>query len=117
MDGFWNRALPAVLGLVGGLVGSLIGPWVQWGIEKRRSKLAFKREQIKRWRHWLNEYYATSSLQASAVYSEMRPYLAKHVVAAVEQRQVPVRTGRGGDVTKSLILDDIARIEREWDLI
>jgi hypothetical protein len=45
------QALPgAIGGLVTGAIASLIAPWVQWAIEKRRSKLNYRQELIRKWR-------------------------------------------------------------------
>ena len=50
MDAILTALIPASLGLLGGVVGSLIAPWVNWGIEKRRQKLAYRRELVASWR-------------------------------------------------------------------
>ena len=37
--------------LVGsGAIGGAVGAWSAWGVEKRRSKLAYRRELVKSWR-------------------------------------------------------------------
>jgi hypothetical protein len=41
---------PVLLGLMGRVVGSLVAPWVQWAIEKRRSRINHRRELVKTWR-------------------------------------------------------------------
>jgi len=41
------QALPgAIGGLISGTVASLVAPWVQWAIEKRRSKLDYRMESV-----------------------------------------------------------------------
>lgn len=48
----------------------------------------------------------------------MRPHLLPEVVAKVERpRTAYVGGGRGDDVRKYTLLDDIARVEKEWGLL
>ena len=51
------------------------------------------------------------------MYSEMRPHLSEMTLNAIEKRSIDIRPGRGGNTVKSLVLDDSARLEKEWDLI
>lgn len=50
------------------------------------------------------------------MYSEMRPHLSERTLNAIEKGWLVV-PGRGGNIVKSLVLDDSARLEKEWDLI
>jgi hypothetical protein len=107
--------LPAILGLIAGVIGSLIAPWVHWGIEKRRQKMNYRRQLIKEWRQEID--FDVSSFENKALYSSLRPHLSKETIDAVEGNTITIRMGRKGDVIKALLLDDIARIEKEWDLV
>ena len=109
--------IPAAAGLVSGAVASLIAPWAHWSVEKRRETRAFKRNQIIAWRYWLNNYWGSSNFKQSSTYSEMRPYLSAHVRSALEGGPQLVREGRGGNDLQTLILDDLARLERDWGLM
>jgi hypothetical protein len=40
MEEFIKVAIPTLIGLITGTIGSLIAPWVSWGIEKRKLRLA-----------------------------------------------------------------------------
>ena len=42
----------AIIGLV---VGAIIGPYVNWGIEKKKQKLAYRRDLVAKWRAMLQE--------------------------------------------------------------
>jgi hypothetical protein len=54
---------------------------------------------------------------SSLEYSTLRPNLSADVREKVErQRTAYVGGARGDDVRKYLLLDDVARIEREWGL-
>src|SRR5581483_9896050 len=119
MNFIFQAVIPAILGLVSGAIGSLVAPWVQWRIERKREKLAYKKEMIRRWRQFLDQKrdFDESELLDSAVYSEMRPHLSSRTVQSIECDKIDVRIGRGGYVIRSLILDDLSRLEEEWDLI
>ncbi|PIU56054.1 MAG: hypothetical protein COS87_03310 [Chloroflexi bacterium CG07_land_8_20_14_0_80_45_17] len=107
--------LPAILGLIAGVIGSLVAPWVHWGIEKRRQKINYRRQLIKEWREEID--FDLSSFENKALYSSLRPHLSKETINAIEGNEITIRMGRKGDVIKGLLLDDIAKIEKEWDLI
>ncbi len=111
----------AFLGLIGGVVGSLVAPWVQWAIEKRRSKFEYRRSLIEKWRaeidafDWVNENFGNSS-----IYAGMRPHMQAQVIEKFEaQRTIFVAPddGRGENLPKQWASDEVARIEKEWDLL
>ncbi|MCC7254378.1 MAG: hypothetical protein IT467_00425 [Dokdonella sp.] len=115
---FWGVVVSAVAGLISGGIASLIAPWVQWSIEKRRQLSTERRNKLKAWRGYLGAVYRDQQqFQDSVEFSEMRPHLSEKTRAAIEGRQITVRVGRGGDVVKGLILDDLAELERKWDLL
>lgn len=53
----------------------------------------------------------------STVYSEMRSYLSRDTLISIEGNEIVIRDGRGGNIVKSLVLDDIAKLEKKWNLI
>jgi hypothetical protein len=119
MNFLFQVVIPAISGLVSGTIASLVAPWINWRIEQKREKLAYKKEMIRRWRQFLDRKrdFDESELLDSAVYSEMRPHLSSRTVQSIESDTIDVQVGRGGYVIRSLILDDISRLEEEWDLI
>jgi hypothetical protein len=55
---------------------------------------------------------------SSVVYSSLRPHLRQEVIKMIEApRTVYVGGARGDNVRQYTLLDEITRIEREWDLI
>jgi hypothetical protein len=116
-DPLYQYIVPAVCGLIAGALGSLIAPWVQWGIEQRREKLKYRRNLVEKWRNYIENNFDKGKINDSVLYSELRPHLSKASRDAVEGSTLTIRSGRGGNVVKSLLLDDIKRIEKEWDLI
>lgn len=118
--------LPALLALVGGLAGSLLAPIVQWSIEKRRGKAAYRREMITRWREAVSMHdfhkrweKAEHPFGGTPEYAEMRQYLDPEFCKAFERGRTLFAgaTGRGADGARTRILDAIAELERKWDLL
>ena len=70
---------------------------------------------IKEWREEID--FDVSDFPNKALYSSLRPHLTKETIDAIEGNKITIRMGRKGDVIKGLLLDDIAKIEKEWDLI
>ncbi|MBW1695927.1 MAG: hypothetical protein JRH18_04445 [Deltaproteobacteria bacterium] len=109
--------VPAVMGLLGGVVGSLIAPWVHWGIEKRRSRQAKRRELIDSCRMLLTTDIDRKTFRETEVYAKLRPHLYQLVIEAVEKDQPPGESEEDKNAFKQKLLEDLARIEREWVLI
>lgn len=108
------------LAFAGALVGSLIAPLVNWGIEKRRNRIAYRRELIKQWRADIQTNYESfPQFSSSASYAAIRPHLTKEAVSKLEKPVFHSRAqlGRAGDPMRHLLLDEISRIEREWKLV
>ena len=49
-----EKIIVALIGLAGGAIGSLFAPWANWGIEKRKQKLAYRRELVAKWRRMIS---------------------------------------------------------------
>lgn len=43
------------ISIVSLVVGAIIGPYIHWGIEKKKQKLAYRRDLIANWRAMLQE--------------------------------------------------------------
>jgi hypothetical protein len=111
--------IPGVIGLIAGIVGSLIAPWVHWGVEKRRTRQAKRREMISSCRMLLSTDIDKKTFRETETYSKIHPHLQKHVVDEVADRHTESTQGDRSDPNrfKQNILEDIARIEKEWVLI
>jgi hypothetical protein len=111
--------IPGVIGLIAGIVGSLIAPWVHWGVEKRRTRQAKRREMISSCRMLLSTDIDKKTFRETEAYSKIRPHLQKHVVDEVADKHAESAQGEGTDpnLFKQNILEDIAGIEKEWVLI
>ncbi len=106
--------------IIGGLITSFLLPLVNWGIEKRRSRLAYRKERIDALRKVsMNQFGTWDIIAESAEYSAMRGHLPKDVVTLIES-PIPLplgNLGRSGDWRVQRLLDEVAKVERKWGLI
>jgi hypothetical protein len=109
--------MPGVLGLFGGIIGSLIVPWINWGVERRRTRQAKRRELIRSSRLLFTTETDKTAIRNTEVYAKLRPHLRQSVVAAVETESTEDGDRQPEDAFKEKLLEDIARIEKEWILI
>jgi hypothetical protein len=120
MEEFSKIAVPAFVGLVSGAVGSVIAPWVNWGIEKRRSRLEARRRFIADARAELQHNPDKKKFRESVLYSRLRPHLSERTNREIESDTVTVQTGgRGSGVNNFIpqVLDGILKLEARWKLL
>jgi len=118
-----ETAIVAAVTAVIGFLSGLIVPWIRWRIERKRELLAHRRRLITLWRttiggHNFNSPEERSDFGSSTAYSSLRPLMRPEIVEKFEAaRTFYVGGGRGEDVRTQMLLDEVARIERMWDLI
>ena len=129
--------LPFALGVAVGLFSL----WAYWGIEKRNKRLQRRRELVTGWRLELIPMVASSSqdlpeiwagpkqakVLTSPSYASLRPHLSKEAIKKIEDPTMGLVLNRGGAPPSEsqlvyrfplkIFIDEIARIEREWDLV
>jgi hypothetical protein len=113
--------------LLGG-IGGLLTPFGQWGIEQRRQRLQARRDLVSTWRKTLipllnaepqaevgTAGYRYAFMQ-NENYASLRPHLRPEVVKQLEGQTVHVVVG---DIPfpRTLIVEEIGRIERQWNLV
>jgi hypothetical protein len=89
-----------------------------------------RRELIKDWRDFFDNFnYPEENILETGTYSHIRPYLDQEIVERLEKPRelhVEIDTRGGRDVAirgqtpssvKTLLLDEVTRLEREWGLI
>ena len=110
--------VPALLGLIGGVIGSLVAPWVQWAIEKRRSRMDNRRQLIETWREEVENFsWTEGDFRLTATYSAIKPHLRDEVRESIQAGE-PLTTEDGREVWhKQMLLDEAARTEKEWGLV
>jgi hypothetical protein len=123
-DFFLPIVIAAFTGGLSGAIVSLVAPWLNWGIEKKKMRLEAKRTLIKNLRSELGMLaIAPASKQefrSRVCYAQVRPFLQKKTIDFIESDSITVISGgrhSGADNFKSILLDDISRLEKEWELI
>lgn len=114
----------ALAGLISGALASLIAPWINWGIEKRRLRLQDRKELVDRWRdmcmNW--RYHAPHNAPArlhlglERSWISLKPKLKKSVLNEVIKHDEQAITYEQREQLASILLDDIARLEKKWGL-
>ena len=136
----WDIVLQYVLPSALGVVAGLFSPWANWGIEKRKQRLQRRRELIAGWRLELIPMVASSQdspeiwagpkqakVLSSPLYASLRPHLSKEAIKKIEDPTMGLVLNRGGAPPSEshlayrfplkIFIDEIARIEREWNLV
>ena len=116
-----NAIIAGVVGLIAGAIGSLIAPWVQWGVEKRRKKFERRTALIQRWREILtNDAFERGMLLNDPAYGPLCDLLTEKVRKEIERPSnhiTVVLDSPTNSHDRDLVLREIARIEKSWDLI
>ena len=115
---------PAFLGFVGGIASgvltSIFAPWIQWQREQERARIEERRARIRRWREFVGTFdFEHEKIGATVEYSEMHELLTLRLQEAIDRGRMAFvfGDGRGPFWAKAALLDEIARIERDWKLI
>ena len=122
-DTVLTAVIGGVAGLLAGAIASLIAPWVNWGIEKKRKQLEHRQALIKRWRMVLaHPHFAREHMMRDSDYGALEPLLSAEARTQIGRpftSHIAVRGGHGGpgEADHTLLLREIARIEREWGLV
>jgi hypothetical protein len=122
LDVITRYVLPPLLGGAGGLITI----WANWGIEQRRQKLAARRALIADWRKHLVPLLGGPQDMESGTskypfmrnehYASLRPHLPSDVLKSLEGGTIMIVVG-GDNYPRKVIIEQIARIERDWKLI
>lgn len=114
--------IAAIVGLLTGAIGSLIAPWVNWGIEKRRKKHENRAALVETWQAIIaNPKFERDRIMNHPSYGALKPLLSAGAVKQLHRpanAHIVLRGGSSsGDADRTLLQHEIARIEREWDLV
>lgn len=55
--------LPFLGAVIGALIGAILAPFVNWHIEKKKQRLAYRKELISRWKTLFEEYANAETAQ------------------------------------------------------
>ena len=105
-----------------GLFLGLFLPWVKLEIEKRQQRYNYRKELVATWKKELdsaklNSREELSDFGNSSAYSSLRSHMKQDVIKKFEaQNTIYGAGGRGNNVYKQMLLDEVARLEKEWRL-
>ncbi len=105
----------AVLGFLGGL----FTPWVKWAIEKRRLKRGEQKALITTWNVKIEMFdFDEKEFGDTGWYSSLRLQMTPETISKVEADRTDwVPGGRGGNVIKQMLYDEVSRLGNEvWKL-
>ena len=126
VDPVWAGVVGAIGGAGVGALTSLAAPLINWRVERKRTHIEWQRATIREWREGLataTEAYEewqrksrnaaashldTPKLQGQLWYESLRPHLSSYAEPSVSE------SAEYGTVR--VLADEIARIERDWDL-
>ena len=109
----------AIIGLV---VGAIIGPYVNWGIEKKKQKLVYRRDLVAKWRAMLQEvaHEKGDNARTRLLLESHRDFYS--FFPHLKQRSTPIDDKLLDTFSPELsplithLVNEVERIEREWDL-
>ncbi|MGO4478987.1 hypothetical protein AB4Z32_22315 [Massilia sp. 2TAF26] len=105
----------AVLGFLSGLAA----PWIKSRVDEATERRTHRRSLIAAWRAKLAEVdEVPPNFGDTHEYASLRAHMQTEVVKKFEApRTVYFPGGRGMDVRKQMLVDEIARIEKAWGLL
>ena len=119
--GWLGSLIVALIGFLGGVVGAIATPWANWSVEKRRTRQDERRKLIQEAREAIDNDRGSNlpDFVDTATYSAIKPYLRDKIIKAMEHTDIIGAVGnpRRNPGHRTLMLDELARLEKEWKLI
>jgi len=118
-----NEMLTPITTAVLGFLGGLLTPWIKGRVDAKKRLDSSHRELIQQWRDSIdsadfNDEWNTYRFGNSPEYSSLRSQMEGSVITKFEAaRTFYVGGGRGDDVRKQMLLDEVARLEKKWELV
>lgn len=133
--------IAAVSAIAGGAITAVVSPHIAWGIEKKKQRLELRRKLVADWRRMINwvvfQYeHQPEGRDASLVevleghedYYSLKPHLSDsvlHTINSLRDEIGKVRIVQSGQTKRinppstlvSILVEEIARIEKEWKLV
>lgn len=138
--------IAAIAGLISGTIASIIAPWINWGIQKKKEKQEQRRILLESNRKIILHEFAElehfnknfalgnvkviypiaqnylDTLSKHHEFQQLKPFLEKSTITILEDSkllELKDRQSELGQIPKpyQVTLDNIAVIERQWDLI
>ena len=104
------------------MAGGVITSYFNWGIEKRRARLAQRKEHIAKWRNELLPLLrpglaftpeVRSQFMATAAFASLEPHLSLELLKKMRSDTIYV----GGEFPRRELVSEIGRLEKRWGLV
>lgn len=116
-----NILLPVISAIGGGIIGGIVSPFVKWYIELKKLKREERRLFINDVRGYLIKASGQDldEISTKVFYSRLRQYLTKKLIKRIEwhTNTIDIVENYKRDGILHQILDEIAELEKKWNLI
>lgn len=117
-----------IAAVIGAIVASLVAPFANWGVEKKRNRLKWRKELINHCKRRICEHgFWPGIFIETSYYSNLKPHLSKKLQEDVKMKSyVPgkmIDVEKRKEITretfriKKRLLDEINILEKKWGLI
>ena len=110
----------AIARLISGTIASLIAPWVNWRIEKVRTKNQNRKEKIQQWRMEIEKSASFAEFLQTSTYAELKHRFTKEELAKFSHSHIWIDRNPEVNTEKSKIArfhEEVNKIEKEWGII
>ena len=119
----WNWEAITAGAISGGLLSStltiFVAPHINWGVEKKRLLRSDRKEKLLLWQSAIGANKVNPILTRD-IYPQIKPYLQKDTIEAIEAYTMEDWNSGNHEKfgkSKTLVLRDFARLQKEWELV
>ena len=118
----------AVISAVTGAIASLIAPWANWGVEKKKKKLLWRKDLVNECKRIIGENrFNPDMFRETSNYSNIKLYISDKLQKDIErERYIPGRMltseqrkeiGMEEFRIKKELFNEISLLEKKWGLL
>jgi len=112
--------ISAIAGLISGTIASLIAPWVNWQIEKVRTRNQYRKEKIKKWRMEIERSSSFAEFLQTSTYTELKHRFSKEELKRFSSSHISIDRNPDVNTKKRYAArfhEEVNKKEKEWKLI
>lgn len=122
--------LAIVISAITGAIASLIAPWANWGVEKRRKKIEWRKGFVNDCKRIINKSdFDIDQFVETFYYSNLKIHLSNSLKKEIESKTKKYIPGRRLGLKeeleivdkeikiKNILLDEITLLEKKWGLL
>lgn len=126
-DPVTSAIVGGIAGIITGSLSSLFAPWIQWGIEKKRSIREDQKTLLNNAQAMIVDYRSFSgvdeflpvgaSLNKNSNWIRIKPYLSEDALKTIQDAELePIGHKKVYDALDTLERE-LARLRREWKIV